>query len=308
MHRSIKRNLVIGGAALAVAAFAGGAYAATQNSGPSTRQAFLNDVAKRLHVSPQELSSALNGALTDQIQAAVQNGQLTQAQANALEQRLKQKGTALPAVPFRYFGFGPRGLSPRAQVVPPGGPPGGPPGIPPGGFPGKPLRPFGMFAGPGALDAAATYLGLTNAQLLQQLSSGKSLADVAGAQHKSVSGLEQAMTAAAKTKLDKLVANKTITAAQEQKLLSRLSARIDEQVNAKGFLPRQGLPPLPEWRHPGSEERPGAPGVPAGASRAGAHCLASYGPLIDFCRFSHSSLLYWEHRNHRFCSLGETSP
>ena len=237
MHRSVKRNLVIGGAALAVAAFAGGAYAATQNSGPTARQAFLNDVAKRLHVSPQELSSALNGALRDQIQAAVQNGQLTQAQANALEQRLKQKGTALPAVPFGYFGFGLRGLGPRAQVLPPGGPP----GAPPGAFPGKPFPLFGVPAGPGALDAAATYLGLTNAQLLQQLSSGKSLADVAGAQHKSVSGLEQAMTAAAKTKLDKLVAYKTITAAQEQKLLSRLSARIDEQVNAKGFLPRRAF-------------------------------------------------------------------
>jgi AraC-like DNA-binding protein len=258
LHRSLKRNLVIGGAALAVAAFAGGAYAATQNSGPTTRQAFLNDVAKRLHVSPQELSSALNGALTDQIQAAVQNGQLTQAQANALEQRLKQKGTALPAVPFGYFGFGPRGLGPRAQVVPPGGPP----GAPNGGFPGKPLRPFGMFAGPGALDAAATYLGLTDAQLMQQLSSGKSLADVANAQHKSVPGLETAMTTAAKAKFDKLVANKMITAAQEQKLLSRLSARIDEQVNAKGFLPRKAFRFFPKGGIPAPKNAP-APVPPA---------------------------------------------
>ena len=259
MHRSVKRNLVIGGAALAVAAFAGGAYAATQNSGPTTRQAFLNDVAKRLHVSPQELSSALNGAVTDQIQAAVQNGQLTQAQANALEQRLKQKGTA-PALPFGFFGFGPRGLGPRAAV---------PPGAPPGAVPGKPFPLFGVPAGPGALDAAAGYLGLTNAQLLQQLSSGKSLADVAGAQHKSVSGLEQAMTAAAKTKLDKLVANKTITAAQEQKLLSRLSARIDEQVNAKGFLPRRAFRRFPYGGIPAPKNAPvppayqPAPAVPA---------------------------------------------
>ena len=267
MHRSVKRNLVIGGAALAVAAFAGGAYAATQNSGPTSRQAFLNDVAKRLHVSPQELSSALNGAFQDQLQAAVQNGRLTQAQANALEQRLKQKGTAVPAVPFGYFGFGPRGLGPRAQVVPPGGTP----GAPPPRFPGKPLRPFGMFAGPGALDAAATFLGLTDAQLFQQLSSGKSLADIANAQHKSVSGLEQAMTAAAKTKLDKLVANKTITATQEQKLLNRLSARIDQQVNAKGFLPRRAFRAFPKGGIPAPKTAPApvppayqpAPAVPA---------------------------------------------
>ena len=253
MHRSVKRNLVIGGAALAVAAFAGGAYAATQNSGPSTRQAFLNDVAKRLHVSPQQLSSALNGAFQDQLQTAVKDGRLTQAQANALAQRLKQKGTAVPAVPFGFFGFGPRGLGPRAQVVPPGVvppgvvPPGGPKGVPPGSLrPGKPFGLFGVAAGPGGLRAAASYLGLTNAQLFQQLSSGKSLADVAKAQHKSVSGLEQALTDAAKTKLDKLVANKTITAAQEQKLLSRLSARIDQQVNAKGFPPRKAYRLFPK--------------------------------------------------------------
>jgi AraC-like DNA-binding protein len=218
LHRIVKRKLVIGGAALAVAAFAGGAYAATQNSGPTTRQAFLNDVAKRLHVSPQQLSSALNGAFMDQLQAAVQDGRLTQAQANALEQRLKQKGAA-PAVPFGFFGFGPRGL--------------GPP------------RGFGaaILAGPGALQGAASYLGLTDAQLFQQLSSGKSLADIANAQHKSVSGLEQAMTSAVKTRLDKLVADKMITAAQEQKLLSRLSNRIADAVNTKGLPLRKAFRP-----------------------------------------------------------------
>jgi hypothetical protein len=43
------------------------------------------------------------------------------------------------------------------------------------------------------------------------------------------------MTTAAKTRLDKLVANKMITAAQEKTLLSRLSARVDQEVNQKGM-------------------------------------------------------------------------
>jgi hypothetical protein len=246
---------VIGGAAVAVAAFAGGAYAATQNSGPTTRQAFLNDVAKRLHVSPQQLSSALNGALTDQIQAAVQSGRLTQAQANALEQRLNQKGSALPAVPFGLFGFGPRGLEvPRALAAPPGGFPGGPPG----GFGAA------MLAAPGALQGAASYLGLTTPQLLQQLSSGKSVADVAGAQHKSVSGLEQAMTSSVKTKLDALVSNQTITAAQERKILNRLSARIDQVVNNKGVPFHRALKPgfrFPYGGPPVPQKLPAQPGA-----------------------------------------------
>ena len=49
-----------------------------------------------------------------------------------------------------------------------------------------------------------------------------------------MSGLEQAMTAAVKTRLDKLVAYKMLTAAQEQQVLSRLSARVANEVNAEG--------------------------------------------------------------------------
>ena len=59
MQRSLRQKLVIGLAALAVAGFAGGAYAATQSSTPNTRQAFLNDVAKRLHVTPHELTQVV---------------------------------------------------------------------------------------------------------------------------------------------------------------------------------------------------------------------------------------------------------
>jgi len=70
-----------------------------------------------------------------------------------------------------------------------------------------------LFAGPGfhhrgpfgGLDAAATYLGLTDAQLRTRLESGKSLADVAKAQNKSVDGLVQAIVDAAKKKLDAAV-------------------------------------------------------------------------------------------------------
>ena len=156
MHRSLKRKLVIGLAALAVAAFAGGAYAATQSSAPNTRQAFLNDVAKRLHVTPAQLTAALNGATLDQLQAAVKAGRLTQAQANALEQRLKQKGSAtgLPFAP---------GLGPRPPVRPRPGGPGGP------GAPRRTRRALAdaaSFAAPGGFGGpserchgAASYLG-----------------------------------------------------------------------------------------------------------------------------------------------------
>ena len=220
MHRGLKRNLVIGAAALAVAAFAGGAYAATQSAGPSSRQAFLNDVAKRLNVTPAQLSSALDGAYLDQLQAAVKAGRLTQAQADALEQRLKQKGAA-PALPFGGLGPG-RGAFPG---------------------PGRLGRGFGLAAGPAAVHTAASYLGLSDPQLLQQLSSGKSLAQIATAQGKTAAGLEQAITTAAKTRLDKLVAANLITAAQEQKILSRLNSRLPTVIDQKGLPFKRELRP-----------------------------------------------------------------
>ena len=233
-----KRKLVIGSTVVALAAFAGGAVAATQGSS-NPRQQYLNDVAKRLNVTPAQLNSALNGAALDQLNAAVKAGKLTQAQANALKQRIQQ-GVA-GGVPF----IGPLG---------PGGP---------GGAGGPGHGPFGfglgraVFFGPDApAVAVAKYLGLTEAQLLKQLQSGKSLADIAKAQGKTISGLEQAITAAAKTRLDRAVANKRLTAAQEQKLLSGLSARMNDLVNNTQFKgarpgfgfarPAFGLGPLAE--------------------------------------------------------------
>jgi len=213
MRLPLKRKLAIGATVTAAAAFAGGAYAATQ-SGGTTRQAFLTDVAKRLNVSPQQLNEALTGAFDDQLGAAVAAGRLTQAQANAIKQRIQQKG-GLP------FGFGgPRHLGAPRQFR----------------FPGHPF----LGAHEGRVAAAAKYLGLTEAQLANQLAAGKSLAQIARARGKSVSGLKAAMTDAVKARLDKAVSAKLLTSAQKQQILGRLSSVLDAQINSKGFAPRFG--------------------------------------------------------------------
>ena len=260
MHRSLKRNVVLALAALAVAAFAGGAYAATQNSGPNTRQAFLNDIAKRLHVTPSQLSAAVNGATTDQLQAEVKAGQITQAQANALEQRLKNGGST-PLLPLTPGLAGPRGFLAR----PPGN----------GAFPGRPFGQgqgqrhgfgFGFGFGGFGLNAAASYLGLSNAQLIQQLRSGKSLAQIASAKGKTVAGLEQAMTAPLKKGLDAAVARKVITAAKEQQILSRLSSALSQRINQKGLAtPAQGAL---RGLFRGGPGGPGGQGGPGGRGEA----------------------------------------
>jgi hypothetical protein len=84
------------------------------------------------------------------------------------------------------------------------------------------------------LDAAANYLGLTDAQLRTQLDSGKTLAEIAKAQDKTVDGLKQAMLDAAKQHLDADVKAGRITQAQADQALADISTRLDNLIQ-NGF-------------------------------------------------------------------------
>lgn len=250
MRSPLKHKLAIGAAAIAAAAFAGGAYAAVSQSGATSRQAFLNDIAKRLNVTPKQLTNALQGAYDDQLQAAVAAGRLTQAQAQALKQRIQQRGAPLGFGGLRRFGA-------------------------PGAFAGPNHAILGGRGG--RLAVAATYLGLSDAQLFNQLASGKSLAQIASARGKSVDGLKAAMTAAVKAKLDKAVAAKLLTRAQEQKVLAKLPSLLDSEVNLRmtapafgprgGFQRHFGMRIYPGWaggsRPPATSSIPSPPAPPS---------------------------------------------
>ncbi len=105
----------------------------------------------------------------------------------------------------------------------------------------------------GGLDAAATYLGLTAAELRTQLESGKTLAQVAQDKSKSVDGLIQAMVDEAKTHLDAAVTAGRLKQAQEDSILANLKQRITDLVN--GTFP-QGPPGFRSDRFGG-----GPPGI-----------------------------------------------
>ena len=99
-------------------------------------------------------------------------------------------------------------------------------------WPGRGPHGFGLF-GPGDhFSAAATYLGLTVEQLRERLGDGRSLADVAEAEGKSVDGLKQAIVADAKKELDEAVSEERLTQEEADAILERLEARIDELVDA----------------------------------------------------------------------------
>jgi gas vesicle protein len=210
MDRSLKRKVVAGTVAAIAVGGAGAGIAATQlRSSPSEEsQAIVNDAAKQLGVQPDQLSGALKKAIENQIDAAVAAGRLTKAQGDELKQRIESNN-------FPLFGPLPLGFGFRHF------------GFPHRGFPG--------------LDAAASYLGLTDSQLDAKLDSGKTLAQVAKDQRKSVDGLVSALKADLKKKLDRAVSHGRITRAQEDQALEDADMRLKNLVNGK-FI----RPPRPE--------------------------------------------------------------
>jgi uncharacterized coiled-coil protein SlyX len=106
--------------------------------------------------------------------------------------------------------------------------------------------PPGLGPRAGFLDAAASYLGLTHAELRTARQNGTSLAQLATQNGKSVAGLKQAMYDAAKADLDKAVTAGRITSAQETTMLNRLQSHLDDVVNSTGPPPHNstGPPPL----------------------------------------------------------------
>lgn len=83
------------------------------------------------------------------------------------------------------------------------------------------------------MTAAANYLGLSLDELRSRLRAGLSLADVAEAQGKSVTGLKNAFMTAMEKRLD---ANVTLTATQKAQLLERMRSHLDAMISGTGMF------------------------------------------------------------------------
>ena len=255
------RTRRIAALALSGALAAGGAGAAiagvTKDDAKKTEQAILDDAAKRLDVTPDKLRDALSSAQDAQLDQAVKDGDLTQKQADAIKEARKDSGRVLG-------GPGLRGLHGPGDVMKLRGP--GGPGF---GKHGAGIR-FDIF------EDLAKALGTTDAKLKEQLRDGKSVADIAKANGKSLADVRSAVKAAAKTRLDKAVADGDLTRKQADAMLDRLAEKVTAIGTAKGLRLR--------GRHhhfrggPGPDEvRPGAfvPGEP------GAVDVAPPGAIFD---------------------------
>jgi DNA-binding CsgD family transcriptional regulator len=208
-----KRTLVVGAVVLAVCVGAGAAIAAARDvfDPEAEQEAFQAAVAEKLGVTTAELEDAYKEAALERLDAAVAAGRLTEEQADSIRARI-ESGDFLGKPAFG-FGYGP-GFGLDVHVD---------------GGPGAGVR----------MESAADYLGLTEAEVLERLRDGKSLADIAKAEGKSVEGLKQALLAPAKAKLDNAVQKGEITSAQRDEILAKLESGIDDLVNGTG-LPGPG--------------------------------------------------------------------
>lgn len=206
MKNRTKVKIAAGVAAALAVAGGGVAIGATGSLSPREEsQAVIDDAAAQLGVQPSALSDALEKALENRVDEAVKAGRLTEEQGAALKDRIRSGDT-----PFIFGGFGHRGF----------------------GF-----GHFGHFGHVGNLDTAATYLGLTEAQLRERLAKGDTLAEIAKTESKSVDGLVQALVKAPRGRIDDAVADGRLTQAQANELRNNLEERITDLVN--GELPEK---------------------------------------------------------------------
>ncbi len=105
MKALLKKKLLV--TAIAATLLGGGAVAvaATRSGSSSSREAYLSDVAKRLGVSTSALTSAMQAAGIDRLEAAVAEGRLTPAQASKLEQKIREGKGPLSGKPGAHGGL-----------------------------------------------------------------------------------------------------------------------------------------------------------------------------------------------------------
>lgn len=206
-RRNVK--LAVGGAAVAVVLVGLGAAGAIAASGVLSAneesRAVIEDAAQQLGVEPDALTDALKQGLKNRVDEALEAGRITEEQATALKERIDSGDTVplfggLGAGHFGHFGH------------------------------------FGQFA---SLASAADYLGLTEAELREQLRD-KTLAEIARDEGKTVAGLVQALVSSAQKAIDEAVATGRLTEEQATELKTNLDDRIEAFVNG-------------EFRNPGFE-------------------------------------------------------
>ena len=206
---------------------AAGAVAASRMLSPSEEsKAVIDDAASQLGIEPSALSDALKQALKNRVDEALDDGRLTQEQADELKERIDADDYPL------LFGRGGHG---------------GP-------------RGFGRHGHFEVLATAASFLGMTEAELREELQD-KTLADIAKEHGKTAAGLVQQLVATQTKRIDEAVADGKLSEEQAAELKADLGERMEALV--EGELRGRGDGRHPRfWQGSGSPRAPPAFGGP----------------------------------------------
>lgn len=192
------QKIAVGGVVVLAVSGAGAAVAATKLRSPEQEsRAVLNDVAGQLGVTPERLSNAFKTAMKNRIDQAVKDGRLTQAEATRMKAAIDRQSVPMLGPGFRHGG------------------------------------PGGMHRGHRGLEAAAKFLGMTEAALRTQLENGKTLAQVAKDRNKSVDGLVNALVAEKRARIEQEVKDGRLSQARADELLAGMKEHVTDMVNGR---------------------------------------------------------------------------
>jgi hypothetical protein len=196
----------------------------------------FNEIFTANHVDSQKVVDTVLKDLKTKLDSAVQAGKLKQDQAdkiyNAAKDHLPRLLDAKPGDHPGKHGAGPNGN----------------PGTNPGGHAGP--NPGHGVIGAG-LDIAAKTIGITDAQLMDELKQGKTIGAVATAHGSSAQKVIDAMVTAANTRIDKLVTDGKLDATKAAAMKTKSTAMITELVT-------EGMPKLGPRGHGGTPNSPRA--------------------------------------------------
>ncbi len=163
------------------------------------------DVAKEKNVDLSKVVDAIVAERTDQLKQAVTNGRITQQQADAMIAKMK---TDLPTMLSNKFPTGQKGFGAGRQ-------------------------PGGMMGFGGSPATIAQTLGISETNLLTELQSGKSVADVAQEKNVDLSKVVDALVTEATTHLKQAVTDGRLTQAQADQMIATLKANLPHLLSLK---------------------------------------------------------------------------
>jgi lambda repressor-like predicted transcriptional regulator len=174
----------------------------------------LAELARDRGKSVEGLKNVLQDAIREDADQAVEDGLVTEEQADRVAEKLSAAVDELVETsrPGLKFGFG----GPALEYGPVGP---ARPGFLPGGPPGADL-----------IRTAVEYLGMDAAEVREALRDGKSLADLAEEKGKSLGGLKKALRDAIRKDADQTVEDGMLTREQADRLVEKFGNAVDKFV------------------------------------------------------------------------------